>query len=103
MNLKTQTTMRNSTRIKKTQLLQVLGDCGGEVTSACKTIGIAKSTYYEWCRNDMEFRNKVLQVEKQVEKILRVPTYHNALKGIMSDVNRLSAIKRKQIENLSKK
>ena len=50
---------RTKSDILKTQLVEALEKTLGVVTSACKVVGVARSTFYEWYNDDLEFRNKV--------------------------------------------
>ena len=47
-----------SNTIKKS-LIGALEKSLGVVTTACKNVGIARSTFYEWCNTDPEFKKKV--------------------------------------------
>lgn len=47
------------TDIHKTAMLEALEKSLGVVTSACKTVGIARQTHYEWYKEDAEYRLKV--------------------------------------------
>ena len=35
----------------------------GVVSTACKSVGIARETHYEWMKNDEDFKAKVLDVK----------------------------------------
>jgi ACT domain-containing protein len=39
----------------KKEIIKALFECYGIVTAACKKVGIARDTYYQWYRNDPEF------------------------------------------------
>ena len=49
----------SNTNILKRQLVEALEKTLGVVTSACKVVGVARSTFYEWYNDDIEFKNKV--------------------------------------------
>ena len=43
----------------KTNLIEALKQSLGIVTTACKSVGISRETYYKWMREDDEFRQQV--------------------------------------------
>tara|TARA_R110002167_G_scaffold340985_1_gene549115 strand:+ start:346 stop:696 length:351 start_codon:yes stop_codon:yes gene_type:complete len=45
--------------LKKEALLQALEKTLGVVTTAVKQVGIARSTFYEWYKDDKEFKDAV--------------------------------------------
>ena len=47
------------TDIHKTAMLEALEKSLGVVTSACKAVGIARQTHYEWYKEDEDYRNSV--------------------------------------------
>lgn len=47
------------TEHNKKELLKALEKSLGVVTTACKVAGVGRTTYYEWYRDDEEFRKKV--------------------------------------------
>lgn len=47
------------TDIQKGAMLEALEKSLGVVTTACKSVGIARQTHYEWYRQDEDYRNKV--------------------------------------------
>ena len=40
-------------------MLEALEKSLGVVTSACKAVGIARQTHYEWYKEDEDYRNSV--------------------------------------------
>jgi len=50
-------TQQNPTR--KKALLEALEKSLGIVTSACKSVGINRSTHYEWYKTDQEYKDAV--------------------------------------------
>lgn len=54
-------------REKKEEMLQKLSDSSGIVASACKQAGISRVTFYEWCRTDPDFAEKVDDI-KELQK-----------------------------------
>jgi hypothetical protein len=49
--------------IKKQRLLEALEKSLGIVTTACKTAGVARSSFYEWKENDPEFAMAVQEID----------------------------------------
>jgi hypothetical protein len=47
-----------SSDIKKKQIVEALEKSLGVVTTACKNVGIARKTYYEWYNKDDDFKNQ---------------------------------------------
>jgi hypothetical protein len=47
------------TDIHKTAMLEALEKSLGVVTSACKAVGIARQTHYEWYKEDEDYRSSV--------------------------------------------
>jgi len=48
-----------SNNIKKTAMIDALVKSLGVVTMACKEVGIARKTHYEWYHEDENYRNAV--------------------------------------------
>lgn len=46
----------NKTEHSKKALLEALEKSLGIVTTACKIVGVGRTTYYEWYKNDKEFK-----------------------------------------------
>ena len=40
-------------------MIEALESSLGVVTTACKTVGIARSTHYQWCEDDKEYKKLV--------------------------------------------
>ena len=43
----------------KDRLLESLKECSGIVTFACEKVGLSRQTFYRWCRDDPEFKERV--------------------------------------------
>lgn len=43
----------------KERLLVSLKECSGIVTFACEKVGLSRQTFYRWCRDDQEFKERV--------------------------------------------
>lgn len=48
---------------KKKALLEALEKSLGVVTTACKTVGIDRTTHYRWLKEDEEFETQVKDIE----------------------------------------
>ena len=49
----------NKTEHHKKALLEALEKSLGVVTTACKIAGVGRTTYYEWYKDDLDFKSKV--------------------------------------------
>ena len=50
---------RRSTNIKKQKVLTAFIESGGNATIACANASIAKSTFYKWQEDDLQFAENV--------------------------------------------
>lgn len=48
----------------KKEILESLEQHNGIVSSACKSIGLPRSTFYNWCLNDAEFKAAVDDIQE---------------------------------------
>jgi hypothetical protein len=55
--------MNKSEHIKKDALIQALEKSLGVVTTACKQVGVGRTTYYEWINTDKEFAKQVSEIQ----------------------------------------
>lgn len=55
--------MDKNRHIKKEKVIEALEQALGVVTFACKQVGIARSTFYKWCKEDEQFASKVREIE----------------------------------------
>ena len=53
----------NKTEHHKKAILEALEKSLGVVTTACKKVGIGRTTFYEWMKEDEEFRNQVDDIQ----------------------------------------
>ena len=53
----------NKTVQHKKAMLEALEQSLGVVTSACKKVGIGRTTFYDWMRSDEEFAKQVKDIE----------------------------------------
>ena len=53
----------NKTEHSKKALLEALEKSLGVVTTACKIVGVGRTTYYEWYKTDKEFQKAVKELK----------------------------------------
>lgn len=47
-------------------MIEALRRSGGNVSIACKNVGISRKTHYEWVNNDMKYADAVEEVVEEV-------------------------------------
>ncbi len=55
--------MTTNSDILKKAMLEALEKSLGVITSACKQVGIARSTHYEWYSKDKDYKKAVKEIE----------------------------------------
>tara|TARA_R100000152_G_C6782027_1_gene218036 strand:+ start:1569 stop:1922 length:354 start_codon:yes stop_codon:yes gene_type:complete len=55
--------MSKSGHIKKESVIKALEASLGVVTIACKKLGLPRSTFYKWIKEDKDFEKKVKDIE----------------------------------------
>jgi hypothetical protein len=55
--------MTTNSDILKKAMLEALEKSLGVITSACKQVGIARSTHYEWYSKDKDYKKSVKEIE----------------------------------------
>jgi hypothetical protein len=55
---------RLSKKKKKAKLLDCLRETSGIVAYACEKAGISRVTYYNWCKEDPEFKRKAEDIQE---------------------------------------
>lgn len=50
--------------INKKEILEALEKCNGIVSTACKNIGLARSTFYNWLNTDNDFKEAVNEIQE---------------------------------------
>lgn len=53
----------NRTEQHKKAILEALEQSLGVVTSACKKVGVGRTTFYQWMKDDKEFAEQVKDIE----------------------------------------
>ena len=54
--------MATKTDVNKNAMIQALEKCMGNVTEACKAVGMARTTHYDWMEKDPDYRAAVESV-----------------------------------------
>jgi hypothetical protein len=49
--------------IQKRAMIEALEKALGVVTTACKSVGISRSTHYLWMENDLEYQKMVIDLQ----------------------------------------
>ena len=52
--------------VKKEKMAMALSKYDGNISAACKEVGINRSTYYDWIEKDPDFVQRVQEVEESV-------------------------------------
>lgn len=53
----------NKTEQHKKAIIEALEKSLGVVTTACKNVGIGRTTFYEWMKDDQEFEQEVNEIQ----------------------------------------
>jgi|TARA_R100000951_G_C2637095_1_gene179656 hypothetical protein len=53
----------NKTEQHKKAIIDALEKSLGVVTTACKNVGIGRTTFYEWMKDDQEFEQEVNEIQ----------------------------------------
>ena len=57
--------MKPTKKHLKKELIEALSNSLGNVTVACQLVKIHRSTFYEWLKNDPEFKKEVEAIEEE--------------------------------------
>lgn len=72
--------MPNSTEHKKKAMVKALENSLGVVTVACKNVGIGRTQYYQWLKDDAEFKKEVEDI-KEIAIDFAESQLHQQIKG----------------------
>ena len=75
----------NKTEQHKKAILKALESSLGVVTTACKTAGIGRTQYYQWLKDDTEFKAKVEELEN-IQKDFIKSKYYECVKDKVPSV-----------------
>jgi hypothetical protein len=66
---------------KKKALLQALEASLGVVSEACKTVGIARTQFYKYCKDDPTFQAEVKAIEENTLDFVESALYNQIKEG----------------------
>jgi len=72
--------------IKKEKFVETYSLLFGHISDTCRTVGIARKTYYNWIDNDEDFRSKILEAEYELNDDIREVLVKKAGEGDMTAV-----------------
>lgn len=75
----------NRTR-KKQELLEALRESLGIVTMACENVGVGRSTFYEWLRDDPEFKAEVDDINNRALDFVESKLFGNIENGDVASI-----------------
>jgi hypothetical protein len=58
--------MTNKSLQYKKMLIEAMEQCHGIVSDACKSVGVSRVTYYDYYKNDSDFKTEVDEIENVV-------------------------------------
>lgn len=62
-------------------MIDALGKSLGIVSTACKTVGINRSTHYDWLKNDPDYAEQVYDVAEQAHDFVESQLYEQIQDG----------------------
>jgi transposase-like protein len=71
---------------KKKQLIECLKKSKGIVADACKSTGISRGTFYNWCKEDAEFNEEVNQINEETLDFVESKLLENINKGEVTSI-----------------
>lgn len=99
--------MTTNSDIQKKAMIEALEKSLGVVTTACKTVGIARSTHYEWYGSDDKYKKAVDDIsdvaldfaESQLHKQIQNGEVSSTIFYLKTKGKRRGYIERQEIEN----
>ena len=70
----------------KKEVIEALRESHGIVTDACKTVGIARSSFYRWLNDDEDFKAEVYDATEQAKDFVEGKLYQNIEKGDVTSI-----------------
>ena len=52
-----------NSELGKAKYIEALTECLGNVSKASEMVGISRITHYNWCKNDIEYKAKVDEIQ----------------------------------------
>jgi hypothetical protein len=65
----------------KKELIEAMEMCHGIVSDACKSVGVSRVTYYDYYKNDSEFKDSIDEIECSVLDYVENKLFLNIEKG----------------------
>jgi aspartate ammonia-lyase len=73
--------MSEQTEHNKKKIIEALEKSFGIVTTACRTIGIGRTQFYQWLKDDAEFKKKVNDLQNVTLDMAESQLHKQILKG----------------------
>ena len=71
---------------KKTQLIENLRICKGIVANACEVVGVSRGTFYNWCKEDEDFKAQVDEINEATLDFVESKLLENIKKGEVTSI-----------------
>jgi hypothetical protein len=71
---------------KKTQLIENLKLCKGIVANACEVVGVSRGTFYNWCKEDEDFKAQVDEINEATLDFVESKLLENIKKGEVTSI-----------------
>ena len=71
---------------KKIQLIENLRICKGIVANACEVVGVSRGTFYNWCKEDEEFKAQVDEINEATIDFVESKLLENIKKGEVTSI-----------------
>ena len=76
----------NKTEQHKKAIIEALEKSLGVVTTACKSVGIGRTTFYGWMKDDPEFAQKVNDIQDIAIDFVESKLFKNIEKGKTAEI-----------------
>jgi hypothetical protein len=76
----------NKTEQHKKALIEALEKSLGVVTTACKIVGVGRTTFYGWLKDDEEFANEVNDIQNIALDFVESKLFENIKNGGTSEM-----------------
>jgi len=76
----------NKTEQHKKAILEALEKSLGVVTTACKKVGVGRTTYYGWLNDDKDFADKVNDIQNIALDFVESKLFENIKEGKTSEM-----------------
>jgi len=76
----------NRSAIKKMQAVELWRQTKGHISDICRTIGISRTTFYDWLKKDKEFANAIIDAEQELNDDVRDALIQKIADGDMTAI-----------------